>query len=286
LSLEEYAKATVEILGFKGKFDLSLDRSNWKYGKKEINYLVLSWRINRHISIPLMFTELDKAGNSNTDERLDLLEKFNKIFGFDRIKSLAADREFIGKKWFNELHKHDIPYFIRVKENTLLSWGEDNPIHAREFFRHLQGAQNRLIQKEMYGSIVYFAGARSKVGGLVIVMSNQDLKSSQILAKYRERWAIEELFRKLKTSGFHWENTHMIHSPRLISLLIILSFGVLIACLMGQEQKIPWKKTLDYPLYSVFKHGLVRFQFLLAQSVIGVLETLTNLLNLAKNEIF
>jgi hypothetical protein len=286
LSPEEYAKAVVETLGFKGKFDLSLDRSNWKYGKKEINYLVLSWRINRHISIPLMFIELDKAGNSNTDERLNLLEKFSKIFGFDRIKSLAADREFIGKKWFKELHKHNIPYFIRVKENILLPWGDGNPIHARDLFQHLQGAQNRLVQKEMYAGTVYFAGTRSKAGELVIVMSNQDLKASQILAKYRERWAIEELFRKLKTSGFHWENTHMIHSARLISLLIILSFGVLIACLMGQEQKIPWKKTLGCPLYSVFKQGLIRFQFLLAQSVVGVLESLSNLLELAKNANF
>jgi hypothetical protein len=55
---------------------------------------------------------------------------------------------------------------------------------------------------------------------------------------------------------------------------------------MGQEQKIPWKKTLDCPLYSVFKNGLIRFQFLLAQSVIGVLETLSNLLEAPKNAIF
>jgi hypothetical protein len=185
LSPDEYAKAVVAILGFQGKFDLSLDRSNWKYGKKEINYLVLSWRINRHISIPLMFIELDKAGNSNTAERLDLLGKFNNVFGFNRIKSLAVDREFIGTKWFKELHKHNIPYFIRVKENTLLPWGEADPIHARELFQHLYGAQNRLIQKEMYAGTVYFAGTRSKDGELVIVMSNQDLKASQILAKYR-----------------------------------------------------------------------------------------------------
>ena len=194
LSPEEYAKAVVETLGFKGKFDLSLDRSHWKYGNKEINYPVLSWRINRHISIPLMFIELDKAGNSNTDERLELLEKFNRNFGFDRIKSLAADREFMGKKWFKELHKHDIPYFSHVKENILLPWGEDNSIHASGLFQHLQGVQNRLVQKEMYGGIVYFAGTRSKAGELVIVMSNQDLKASQILAKYHERRVIEELF--------------------------------------------------------------------------------------------
>jgi hypothetical protein len=78
----------------------------------------------------------------------------------------------------------------------------------------------------------------------------------------------------------------MIHSARLVSLLIILSFGVLLACLMGQERKIPWKKPLDCPLYSVFKQDLIRFQFLLAQSVVGVLKILLNLLELAKNETF
>lgn len=81
-----------------------------------------------------MFIEIGKAGNPNTDERLDLREKFNKIFEVKRVKLLAADREFIGIKWFKELHKHNIPYFIRVKENTLLPWDEDDPIHARELF--------------------------------------------------------------------------------------------------------------------------------------------------------
>lgn len=39
----------------------------------------------------------DKVGNSNTSEQINFLEKFNKIFvfGFDRIKSLMADREFM-----------------------------------------------------------------------------------------------------------------------------------------------------------------------------------------------
>ena len=74
-------------LQFKGKFDLCLDRSNWKFGEKDINYLVLSWRINKKISLPPLFVDLDKAGNSNTIERIDLLEEFNEVFGFNRIKS-------------------------------------------------------------------------------------------------------------------------------------------------------------------------------------------------------
>jgi len=158
--------------------------------------------------------DLGKAGNSNTLERIDLLEEFNKIFGFHLIKSLMADREFIGKEWFQMLNKNKIPYFIRVKENTLLPWGRSHPIQAKKLFHHLKGRGNRLIEKEMYGGSVYFAGTPSKSGDLVIVMTNQNLKASQILSKYRKRWAIEELFRKLKSSGFHWENTHMKKSTR------------------------------------------------------------------------
>jgi transposase len=116
-------------------------------------------------------------------------------------------------------------------------------------------------------------------------MSNQNIKAKQILDKYRERWSIEELFRKLKTSGFHWENTHMKKSARLIALLIILGFGLLIAYLMGLNEKIPWKKTLGCPLYSVFKKGLINFQFLVAQSVTAAINTVLNLLESARNVI-
>ena len=45
-----------------------------------------------------MFVELDKEGNSSTTERLDLLEDFQGVFGFERINSLMADREFVGNR--------------------------------------------------------------------------------------------------------------------------------------------------------------------------------------------
>ena len=157
MSQKDYARAIVNLIGFKGDFDLCLDRSNWKFGKKNINYLVLSWRISKKISIPLMFVELDKAGNSNTQERVDLLKNFDEVFGFLRIKSLMADREFIGKKWFQMLDKSKIPYFIRVKENTLLPWGK-TPIKAERFFHHLREGESRLIVKEVYGGLRLFCG--------------------------------------------------------------------------------------------------------------------------------
>ena len=44
--------------------------------------------VKEHISLPLFAIELDKAGNSNTLERISLLEEFEKVFGFSRIGSL------------------------------------------------------------------------------------------------------------------------------------------------------------------------------------------------------
>ena len=266
LLFSEYAPMTTQLLNFKGKFELCLDRTNWKFGKKNINYLVLSWRINSHISIPLFAKELDKAGNSDTQERIDLLEEFNHVFGYDRIGLLLADREFVGEKWFTQLIKSKISFSIRVKENTLIPYGK-KPISISNLFKHLKQGEKRVILKEMYNAIVEFAGTRTKDGELVIVMSNQSLGAAKILAQYRHRWSIEEMFKKLKTSGFNFENTHMKNSNRLLTLLIIVSIAALLIYLIGVIRKTKWKKTVGCPLWSVFKRGMIYLQTILAQNL-------------------
>ena len=76
----------------------------------------------------------------------------------------------------------------------------------------------------------------------------------------------------------------MKKSSRLVSLLIILSFGLLIAYLMGQDDKILWKKTLACPLYSVFKQGLIKQISISARSFLNeAIQTILNLLESAKN---
>ena len=44
------------------------------------------------------------------------MNKFNKIIGFDKIKFLVADREFIGKGWLVYLNQNRIKYHIRIRE--------------------------------------------------------------------------------------------------------------------------------------------------------------------------
>ena len=55
--------------------------------------------VNRAIAIPVCWRVLDKAGNSNTKERIAILEHVLRLFGVDKIASLLADREFIGDAW-------------------------------------------------------------------------------------------------------------------------------------------------------------------------------------------
>lgn len=97
------------------KVYLSMDRTNWKWGKANINLLVLS-ACYRGVAIPLYWTALDKRGNSNTQERIDLINQFIEGFGKVRIAGLLGDREFVGNDWFAYLLDQQIPFDLRIKK--------------------------------------------------------------------------------------------------------------------------------------------------------------------------
>jgi hypothetical protein len=89
--------------------DLIIDRTNWKFGKQDINYLVLACKVGS-ITFPLFWSLLNHKGCSDFEQRKALLEKFKKIFGFKCIKSFTADREFIGQEWLSYLCQNSVPF--------------------------------------------------------------------------------------------------------------------------------------------------------------------------------
>lgn len=113
------ARLVVDLLGLTGPWYLCLDRTNWKIGRRDVNFLVLAIATQR-FRVPLMWTVLDKAGNSNTDERIALMKRFLAVLDVKKIKFLLADREFIGFKWMSFLVENNIPFAIRVKENQIV----------------------------------------------------------------------------------------------------------------------------------------------------------------------
>ena len=48
------------------------------------------------LAFPLLLKMLDKCENSNCKDRIDLINRFNKLFGTHCIDCLMADREFVG----------------------------------------------------------------------------------------------------------------------------------------------------------------------------------------------
>lgn len=281
----EYARVILEMAQLKGPLFLVLDRTNWKFGRIDINLLVLAVVVAKQFSIPILWKALPKKGNSNTAERIDLLQIFIDIFGAQRIAALTADREFIGKEWIDYLIKHSIPFFIRIKENRLVEWGEEMR-HIAVFFQHLQVKQKRHIQFNLDGHLLFFAGTRSKNGELVIVMSNQDL-DHKILEIYKRRWTIELLFENCKKNGFNLEDTHLVNLERIEKLFAVVCSALLLCFMVGnvEEKKFPtpFKKTVNTPAFSTFRRGFDFLRKLLIQTRDLALKLILLLLNPPRN---
>ena len=79
LCLNEVAAFVLLILPLKGDFRLVFDRTNWQFGKSDINYFVLAI-CYRNVSIPIFWINLEKRGCSSDAERIALLNKFKDKF--------------------------------------------------------------------------------------------------------------------------------------------------------------------------------------------------------------
>lgn len=239
------------------KLKLALDRTNWKYGKVNINILTLAI-IYKEIAFPIFWKLLNKRGNSNTDERIEIMKNFINIFGISRIDYLLADREFIGKDWISFLKKEKISFIIRIKQNTLIPNYRGINKNAKCFFYGLKNEQRIILPKQriIFGESVYVAGCRLKSKGLLIVITDKEPENA--IEEYAKRWNIETLFGFLKTKGFCLEDTHLTNPIRISKLFSLLAIAFCWSYTIGEvlSQKAPIKiKTHHRKAISIFKLG-------------------------------
>jgi hypothetical protein len=110
------APLLVKMIGSGPNWHLCLDRKNWKISQRHVNFLVKALVTCRH-RIPLMWSVLGRAGNSDTAQHIALMERYLSVFDVSTIKFLLADREFIGAQWLDFLHKNNVPFVICIKAN-------------------------------------------------------------------------------------------------------------------------------------------------------------------------
>jgi hypothetical protein len=263
LDFAAFAVLVTKLVGIDGPWVLSMDRTNWKLGKLELNILMLSL-VHAGISFPLLWKVLPKAGASNTKERIAILSRFVETFGKEKLAYVCADREFASIGLLSFLVRENLSYRLRVKGDTLMSNGRGEMVCAAWLFRNcalsreqsLHGARLCLRQQ------VFVCGTR--VGDDYVIVISDTVSP---LSEYGVRWGIETLFGCLKTRGFCLEATHVTEAERLEKLLALLSLAFVWAYLSGdwlyEQDPLPVKKHGRLPV-SVFRRGFDWLRGLLA----------------------
>ncbi|WP_296839273.1 IS4 family transposase [Thiofilum sp.] len=248
------------MFAFSGQqYYLTLDRTNWKWGKSNLNLLTLAV-VYQGAAIPVYWMVLNKRGNSNQRERIALLQRFISQFGRNNILGVLADREFIGGQWWKWLSSKEIPYLIRIKGNQLMTDKHKKEAHVRSLFANLKPGKRRVLRhrRDVSGEWVWLSGSKLPSGELLIIASNH--YTADPIGTYRLRWEIENLFQCLKGRGFHMEATHFTKPPRIKKMMALLAIGFCWAHKVGE-----WKEKAVKPLktkkhgrkeQSVFRYGL------------------------------
>ena len=239
-------------------YSLSIDRTQWDFGKLKINILMISVCYDG-VALPLVWTLLPHDGNSDQEQRIRLMMKCLRLIPRKQIKSLLGDREFIGKQWFFFLKQQKIPFVIRIKENQKIR----NNSHIKSLFCDL-----RLNTKRELGRRIKITGQYFYVSGLkrldkkhtieyVILVSNIHRKN--LFDEYKERWQIETMFRAFKSSGFRIEDTHLTSLERIDKLLAVLCLAFVWLYRIGLHHhlhKTPIRvKSHGRKEYSYFSYG-------------------------------
>jgi Transposase DDE domain len=238
---------------------LTLDRTNWQWGKQNINILVLAV-VYQGQAIPIYWLLLDKKGNSNCRERIALMKRFIKHFGKRSIRGVLADREFIGSTWFKWLKTEKIPFHIRIKKNAKVPNSRGELVQAQLLFRFLKVGEKLVIEqaKNVTNVSVYLSGLRLSDGELLIVASS--LATFDAIETYALRWQIETLFGCLKGRGFNLEDTHITDRWRIKRLLVVVVIAFCWTHRTGEwrhEHVNPIKVKKHQRLAkSIFKYGL------------------------------
>ena len=263
--------------GGAAKRTLVMDRTNWKVGETDINLLVLAIR-TRHSQVPLMWTVLDKAGNSGMPERIDLMERYRAAFGQDTIQMLLADREFIGDDWFNYLVDNDIPFTIRLPHNRIVTREDGRKPKLSTLITTPRKGRRTTATLNGMTQALHFAAVTPKGRETVITVTNRT--GHDALATYRKRWAIDLrrendppdrflillMFGNTKTRGLNFEDTKLTDPAKLDLLTAIVALATAWSVRAARTvlgNTAPPRKNHGYLAKSYFRTGFTHLRNLL-----------------------
>ena len=258
-SQEDVAKFIVKLFEFKS-INLIIDRTNWWYGSKHINYLVLSIRY-KNVAIKIFSMALTKCANSTAAQRIEMLKRVITCFGKNIIGDFCGDREFLCVKLLKYLVEENIPFTMRIKGGCVVKNGTGQKVTIKALLRDVRPGEIRIIRniillKQSVDVVAYIRGTE-----LTMLATNHDLDTAQ--DRYINRNQIETMFKAMKTQGFNLEDTHITRPERLEKLMGTMAIAFAWAYKIGDylDEINPIKiKSHGRRLRSVFQTG---FKFLI-----------------------
>ena len=158
--------------GGAGKRTLVLDRTNWQIGETCVNIPVLAVR-TRHSLVPLIWMVPDRAGHSQTPQRIALMERSSALVGRESIAMLPADREFVGAEWFNRLKDNDSPFTIRLAYNRRVTRADGWRVKRATLIIHHRCGWRCTATLDGMARPLHFAALKPKDGDRVITAPNR-----------------------------------------------------------------------------------------------------------------
>ena len=263
------APITAELAGLRGRraWYLALDRTQWRIGAREVNFLVLA-AVTRRFRVPLLWTVIPGRGNSSTRQRIALMRRYLRLFDLSTIHLLLADREFIGRDWTDFLCENNIPFAIRLRGDLRITTEDGHELtlqarlHWRQRGKHFTGWLG--TGRDRGSHRLSFAAKPLPSGEWLIIATNQPPRFA--LDAYRKRWAIECLFGDAKTRGLNLEDTRLTDPRKLDLLMGLVALALAWAARAARDllgPRWPKRKAHGYLAKSWFRTGFDQIRHLL-----------------------
>lgn len=258
----DYTKVALLLAFFlpkRGKVTLCIDRTEWDFGQCQVNFLMIVARC-KDITIPLYWELLENnSGNSNTDDRIDLLKKCIALLGAKRIGLFLGDREFIGHRWLKFLKEKGILFCVRVPKHHQIRQFLNLDPKAKKVEELLCERKTVKIANCMVDGVWGNVYAKKLSDGDILYLFGT-AKLNYLPSLYKKRWRIECFFQNIKKRGFDLESTHLTILKKLKMLMAMVCIAYAFASNMGLHHHRKVKpieiKNHGYKKNSFFRTGI------------------------------
>lgn len=240
----------------------------------EQSMLSLNIVTGKGLATPLLWKSVDKKQLKHNRARYEdqLLSRLKTVLPTGVTVTLLADRGFADQKFFRFLDEElGFKYIIRIKSNTTIIHKKikNKAANWLKLNGRSLGLKKAFITLTEY-PIKQFVAVKDKgMKAAWFLVSNTDLKTSEIINSYSKRWKIEPFFRDLKDGrfGMGLEQTHIKSCERRDRLMLVLALSYLLLVVLGQAgEQIGFDKklkvnTVKTRTHSLFRQGQFYYKF-------------------------